>query len=139
METEEFNEFLRKILSYYSVYSEKIKLSGDLIHPSVAALREAISFVNQKELYLIPEEFNFNKDGSLSLSWKNSNKEFLITFHNNKDVEYSKSSPSGELKEKFFQYVEDMIYFQDLKEIELEMLNYLEGGSEMQAFKSLLG
>lgn len=139
MEKEKLDEFLRELLQYYPRILEESKLKSDWKVPSITSLAQAIQLISQKEMYLIPEDFFFSETGDFTLKWKtqnNSGKQFWLTFFDNKDISYSEVVFGEVTKEKFVIYEDEISYFNNLKIVETEMLNFLEGSTGIFAFAS---
>lgn len=139
MEKEKLDEFLRELLQYYPRILEESKLKSGWKAPSINSLAQAIQLISQKEMYLIPEDFFFSETGDFTLKWEtqnNSGKQFWLTFFDNKDISYSEVVFGEVTKEKFVIYKDEISYFNNLKTVETEMLNFLEGSTGIFAFAS---
>lgn len=136
-----FKQFMEKIVTYHFEFKTSKENLNDQVRDH-DALTEALQFVERLETDNVPFNFKYSPTGELVLKWKNENTEFeksrifQLAFHQNKDITCSKFKLGEETISKIVVFQDNSDYYKQQKELEVDMLNFLEGDIGTHAFSN---
>ena len=140
MEKIVFKSFMEKLVAYHFALKTNPDVKTEFNTQDIDSLTEALQFVERLETDSVPYNFSYAATGELVLKWNNPESEnensriFQLAFHKNKDVSCSKYKLGEDTITKTFPFQNNADYYKTLKELEVDMLNFLDGDIGTQAF-----
>lgn len=140
MEKIVFKAFMEKLVAYHFDLKTNSEFKAEFNTQDIDCLTEALQFVERLETDSVPYNFSYTTTGELVLKWNNPESEnensriYQLMFHKNKDVSCSKYKLGEDTITKNFPFQNNADYYKTLKDLEVDMHNFLDGDIGIQAF-----